>query len=648
MIKHKICKYLLLGLFSICVAGCDYLDKSPDDELTLEMVFRDKTRTEDWLAGVYSKIPIPYLDMAKHLDCLADDFSPSRGWEAYSWDCIAKIQGNWSPSSDWHTNFWGDLPKKIRAALIFIENVKPNDQQLVTQQEVDYMKAECRFLIAYYYNILLVNYGSIPLQLELSDFSASIDELMIGQTPFDEVVDWIDKELQEVAKLLPPYYTDSRKYGRITSVMCMAVRARLLLFAASPLVNGNPDYKGYVNNNGVEIFNPDYDPSKWVRATQACKELIDMAHQNGHQLYYEYNSDGTIDPFLSYQNAQFRRYDEGSNGNKEILFARPGVGKGGGNNDQAYEYDKHAQPRGTGGNGGLGVSQELVDAFFMANGQVPILGYNPDGTPIINAASGYTESGFSTANDMRRTKWIESQGSIDNDMNPVSLSGTYNMYVNREPRFYISVLYNGAWFRRENRETTFYYNTWDGGPTHDAPQNGYLLRKKVHPDHDPRNNVRPYRPGILYRLGEAYLNYAEALNESNPDNTTEILFYLNKIRERAGIPMYGSGVGALPIPNGQDAMREAIRRERRVELCCEFSIRYDDIRRWKIGEQVLNRTFYGMNYEGTKKSDDVSDPEAFFVRKPYMNRVFTKKNYWAPIHQSQIDKNPNLVQLPYW
>src|SRR5690606_32788578 len=187
--------------------------------------------------------------------------------------------------------------------------------------------------------------------------------------------------------------------------------------------------------------------------------------------------------------------------------------------------------------------------------------------------------GFSNEPEIRNTAWGEVQGG-----GKVTLEGTYNMYTHREPRFYISVLYNGAWHRREGRTTEFYSGSWDGGPTHDAPQNGYLLRKKVHPDHDPRNGTNPYRPGILYRLGEAYLNYAEALNESDPSHP-DILKYLNLIRERAGIPQYGQGENALPVPSSQDAMREAIWRERRVELNNE-GIRYRDIRRWKIGEQT--------------------------------------------------------------
>lgn len=639
--KNKI-KYFLLSIVIIFTGGCDYLDKEPDNMLTLEMVFRDKTRTEDWLAGIYNAIPKSYMPSLKDVDALADDFAPSPGWEPYGWGAIPKIKGNWSSSTGWSANYWDRLPQKIRSAYIFIENVQTNEAQLITAQEVEYMKAECKFLIAYYYYLLLNYYGSIPLQIGLTDTNTAMEQLMIGQTPYDEVVDWIDKELLQAASVLPPYYNEARKYGRATSIMCHAVRARMLLFAASPLVNGNPDYKDYVNDKGEPIFNSTYDPSKWEKATKACKELIDLAEKNGHRLYYEYNDDGTIDPFMSYMNMSFKRYDEG---NKELLFVRPSAG----NNptDDSYDYDKHAQPRGTGGNGGLGVSQTLVDAFFMKNGLPPITGYKEDGSPIINEASGYSEKGFSTEIEKRKTKWIEVQGSKENLENPVTLENTFNMYCNREPRFYISVLYNECWFRRENRRTQYYMNAWDGGPTHDAPQNGYLLRKRVHPDHDPRNNTRPYRPGILYRLGEAYLNYAEALNESSPGNP-DIVKYVNLIRERAGIPVYGSGAGEIPVPATQDEMRLAIRRERRVELNCEAEIRYNDVRRWKTAEKELDGTFYGMNYYGKKNSDDINDPEAFFVRTPYLNRVFTLRNYWIPVPQSQIDKNPNLRQTPGW
>ena len=98
----------------------------------------------------------------------------------------------------------------------------------------------------------------------------------------------------------------------------------------------------------------------------------------------------------------------------------------------------------------------------------------------------------------------------------------------------------------------------------------------------------------------------------------------------------------------QAQMKEAIRRERRVELNCESGIRYRDIRRWKIGEETLDRDFYGMNFFGTEYCDEENNPDCFFQRTVYQTRRFSKKNYWVPIHQTEIDINPDLVQNPFW
>src|SRR5690606_22338321 len=137
--------------------------------------------------------------------------------------------------------------------------------QLVSEEEVNLMRYEARFMIAYYYSLLLDVYGAIPFTLGLTDPAAPESELMIGQTPFDEVVNWADQEPLELSTLLPPSYPQAQKYGRASSIICLAVRARLLLSAASPLVNGNPDYADFVNNEGVPIYNGVYDASKWDR-----------------------------------------------------------------------------------------------------------------------------------------------------------------------------------------------------------------------------------------------------------------------------------------------------------------------------------------------------------------------------------------------
>jgi hypothetical protein len=626
-------KYIIIILLgSLPGASCsEFLDKEQDTELTMEMVFEDKARMEGWLANVYSAIPHPvwgYLRSGEGWDVLGDEITPSERWRNYGWQLIPCILGQWSTTSEWEANYWVRLPQHIRTAYLFMEYVKPLPDLGVSAKEVEYMKAECRFLVAYYYYLMVNTYGAIPFQPgHIASSDASVEELSIGQTPYDEIIDWIDRELVAVSKILPARYPEANKYGRATSIMCLAVRARMLLFAAGDLVNGNADYDGYVNNEGRPIFNATKDPAKWTRATTACRELIDAAHSEGHELYKELNNNGSIDPFMSCQNLHLTEY---AKGNREILFARPG--------EPNRDYEKHATPSGSGGNGGLGVTQRLVDAFFMENGLPPITGYNADGSPQINTASGYVESGFSTGNDVRNTKWNGCKpGGI------ITESGIYNMYCNREPRFYTAVYYDNAYYPNAGRVLEFFLNKRDNQGTHDAPQNGYLLRKKT----SPQTTFSPtesyiYRPEILYRLGEAYLNYAEALNESDPGNA-DILLYLNKIRERAGVRRYTTGAtdaGYIHTDNSQEAIRALIRAERHVELCGE-GIRYDDLRRWKKAEELLTGDFYGMNFQGL-------DAQSFYKRTKYQTRQYKKQFYWFPIRQEHMDENRNLVQTPYW
>ena len=188
-----------------------------------------------------------------------------------------------------------------------------------------------------------------------------------------------------------------------------------------------------------------------------------------------------------------------------------------------------------------------------------------------------------------------------------------------------------------------------GQPSHDNPSAGYLIRKHVDPTFVHSTNTGSYksRQGILYRLAEAYLSYAEsALEYSIAKGTydadkTDIVKYIDKIRERAGIPQYAAGEKKLGIPTDPEEMRKLIRRERRVEMNCEGGLRWFDLRRWKEAENVLNGNFYGMNMLAEKGNRD-----EFYKRVRYQTRKF--KSYWWPIPQDEIDKNPNLKQMPGW
>lgn len=608
---------LLIGFALVAMlfsTGCSkFLDKMPDNQLTMDMIFNDKIRTEDWLAGVYSGVPNPLWGYFKDqgFNIMGDDMTIPAEWTPFGWrNVYAYTVGDWNATSAWNPYYWVELPKRIRSGLIFLERVKPLPG--VTQAEVDIMKGQVRFLIAYYYSLMIEMYGPIPFKPGvIEDVGTPASELMITQTPYDSVVNWIDTELKQVAGMLPAVYQDQHDWGKATSIAALAIRARTLLFAASPLFNGNPDYNNWKNTHGTNLFS-NYDASKWARAASAFKELIDASAVAGYGLYYESNADGSIDPFMSYYNLSLKKFSEG---NREILWGRA-------DNPDQNGFQAHHLPIGIGGNGGMGVTQELVDAFYMKNG-----------LPITDPASGYTESGFSATDESRNTKW---RGGGPNE-GTVTTTGTFNMYCNREPRFYVSVIFDNAWLGVDNRKVNFVQGGADTRLSFDAPQNGYNVRKRISLEVFPRLNRFTYQPGILYRLAEAYLSYAEALNESSPGHP-DILKYINLIRERAGIPALASGLS-------QADMREAIKRERRIEFNCE-GIRFNDIRRWKQGEQYLNTSLYGMNFRGTARTDNATNPAAYFRRTFYKNRVFTKKMYLWPVPQAQMDINPNLVQAP--
>ena len=151
----------------------------------------------------------------------------------------------------------------------------------------------------------------------------------------------------------------------------------------------------------------------------------------------------------------------------------------------------------------------------------------------------------------------------------------------------------------------------------------------------------------MYRYAEILLNYVEALNEYDYDaNKTKIHKYMNMIRNRAGLP-------SLDASHTQESMREAIRHERRVELCGEKR-RYFDTRRWLIAEQTDGGDFYGMNVDGGTSTNlnnvnwTSADMQPFYARTVFETRVFRKAYYLFPVPQLEINKNPNIIQNPGW
>ncbi|MDR2626455.1 MAG: RagB/SusD family nutrient uptake outer membrane protein, partial [Dysgonamonadaceae bacterium] len=233
-----------------------------------------------------------------------------------------------------------------------------------------------------------------------------------------------------------------------------------------------------------------------------------------------------------------------------------------------------------------------------------------------------------------------------------TLTGTFggfevsNIYIGREPRFYNTVTFSGKKWQVSGKEVQFYYlGNADKRIPDGAPVTGYLLFKRHNRTiHGVENTITSkFHPSIIFRLADFYLLYAEVLNEVEPGNP-DVLKYVNLVRERAGLPKLE--VLNPAIAGNPDLQREAIRRERRIELATEGQ-RYFDVRRWMIAEKAPGEggqggEFTGMNPDGGKYT-------GFHTRKkiPYP-RSFKRKNYLFPISLEDMQRSKVLVQNPGW
>jgi len=598
-----ITKYSAFLFLLLAAVSCkkDFLDKAPDDDLTIADVFSNRDYANNYLTNVYSHLPDEMVwadnkDNPFHgaADELKQFYPPSF--------CNSMTSGAWDANSTvinpWARNYAG-----LRKANIFIENIdKVPLDQFYTKEARDRQKGEAIFLRAFYHFLLVRLYGPVPI----ADSSISLDTdfKSLRRQPLQKCVEYIVSQCDQAAALLPPRITSETEYGRPAKSAALALKARVLLYMASPLFNGNPDYVNVKDHEGVQLF-PAFDANRWQVAADAAKACIDQTQAAGYALY---TSPGN-NPIKNYQEIFYM------NNNQEVFFAY---------NDGTYDgLDVYNEPLSLAGFTLHAPTQDIVDQYEMANGLRPITGYTADHTPIINAASGYTETGFTDA------------PGPDN----LYVAGTSNMYVGREPRFYASINFSGSVWKTRTGGLEFWFKGADGklragGGNYSVT--GYLLKKLSDPNFvfKPQEK-RTLRTWIFFRLGEQYLNYAEALNEAQGP-VADVYKYVNLIRNRSGLP-------ALPGGLSKDDMRERIHHERQIEMAFE-SHRYFDCHRWKISETTDNGNMYGLNiYAGESKTDP-----AFFKRTVFERRVFEKKHYLWPMLKSETDKNPNLLQNPGW
>jgi starch-binding outer membrane protein, SusD/RagB family len=597
-------KYILpVLLLLISTTACKkFLDQVPDDRLTLEEAFKNRNTAERFLANVYSFIPREWSQRFVG-NSNSGPWTGAADEAEYLWGFVESNpmnNGSWDAGSGFTKAFWRDFYRGIRSATIFIANMDNEISDMSDELKTRY-KAEARTLRAMYYFYLIRIYGPVVL---LGDSAVAVDapanELRLPRNSMDECVDFIVSELDAAAADLPTTPVNDENYARLTKGVALSFKCRTLLQAASPLYNGNAEYANLKNEDGKQLINQSYDENKWKRAADAYKAFIDEFVPSVYDLYRKNGPGGVYSPFLSLRDVMLDQW------NKEIIFGRP-------EDENARNYEVTPFHNGFAsevrGSGGLGATQRIVDAYFTANGR-----------DINDPLSGYVSTGTSMF-----------QAPDDDQAREV-----YNQWVGREPRFYVNITYDNRKWLNTNSGSVVTRLYWQGnsgkGISNDYSPTGYIVRKGAKLN-DWRNGL-----GVIvqYRLANLYLDYIEALNEYNPGHA-DILLYLNMIRERAGIPGYG--MSGIDVPADKAAMREAIRRERQVELSFE-NARYFDTRRWKIAEVTDNGPAMALNMDATLP--------AFYEKKPFETRIFSKRHYFFPIPEEDVNNNPLLVQNPGW
>lgn len=570
------------------VVGCkkDFLDQKTLSAVDETAVFKDSTKSLGMMNNIYSNIGISFNARRfanTGLDAACDESEPISDPTIYTY----RISSGGVNASNADKTLWTTVYQMVRAANIFLKN---KDSIPVTGATRNYWAGQVKFMRAWYLFTLLKHYGGIPL---IGDKIYSDDERVdVPRSSFEACVNYITGELDAAAALLPASYaTGDVNQLKATKGAALAVKARLLLYAASPLFNG-----GSGNNDPDRLTGyAAADNERWKKASDAAKAVIGLG------TYSLYTSSATPLYTLFLQNAPVPEH--------VLVYWQPVTTA----NNIYVENSANPQSRGT-VNGYAGVkyfpTQELVDEFDMVNG-----------LRISDPASGYPGMGD-------------------------------NMYKNRDPRLTYTVHYNGS-IRNMGSLGDQPVNTYtgvipsgnaaatsasvDGMYTSTGTKTGYF-RYKMCNNFGVSGGSELYRPWVLMRYAEVLLNAAEATNEYYGP-TTEVYDWLKLIRSRAGITAGTNGLYGLKAGMTKEEMREAVRHERRVELAFEEH-RFWDIRRWKIAPQTENAETHGM--EITRAADGKFSYRVIVVRK----HVFTDAMYFWPIPQSEIVKSPALKQNP--
>ena len=630
--KNSIRTFVFIIMSGCLSTSCDsYLDVVPDNVPIIDHAFTDKYQAEKFLYTLYSYLP---RIGSNEYDGRFDDLT--WGYEGYVEDFPHHVLlQNGDRVSEPYTNLWQGIGfLSIRDCNIFLEKI---DQVRDLQPwEKPRWIAEAKFLKAYFHFVLLQKYGPVPIIDVNLPVSASNEEMMVERLPVDVVFDYIFRLIDEALPDLPRTIDNAAlEMGRLTRPAALAAKAKIAVTAASPLFNGNTDYTSFRNHQDQPFFS-DYDHGKWAIAVDACKQAIDACHDAGHGLY---TFDGSSLE-LSYETTQIVQVSEiyAEKWNKEHVWGMTWTPPRGWN--QAAQFilpALHSDHYTYSAAAAVGPTMKAAEFFYSKNG-VPI-----------------EEDKFYDYNNRYE---IVTTTDADNIRLVQPNVRTIRLHLNREYRFYGSIIFDGGWMYgigQYEDDVQWPVNIKNGGAsgfrnTARFTPTGYYIKKLY--------NMRSSYAGAIFnpvlhdfpiiRLADLYLLYAEAINENEGPkgvNSNDLFFYIDEVRKRADLD--GVKDSWTNFSNNSEkfdtqiGMRDIIRRERSIELAFECH-RFFDLRRWKIAQTELSGYVMGWNYMGTIADD-------FYQMLPYGRPIqFTDRDILSPIPLSEMLKNKNLVQNPGW
>lgn len=563
---------------SCFLSSCkDYLAQPPSATLPIDTVFSNITNAERVLATAYAFMPygFPAVQTGAWSYAIQIYFSPvsnisdesENSWTA-AFHNASYNDGKMDATTiyafledKWTMNFEG-----IRAAYLFIENVDKIGEPRPAQEYINRLKAEARAIIGIKYFEMFKRYGGMPW---INKVYSPNDKVDFTRLTVQQTVDSIAALLDLAAKDLPARF-DGADFGRVNKVTVLATKARLFLYAASPLFNTGETYFPYSKIQNICYGN--VDVNRWEKAAEATKVVIDLAESNGYKLV------NTGNPDIDYTTAVKAFPPE----NTEIIH---------GTRNMRSLYD----------NQGDGRWKPYSKKNFP--GGMPCL------IPLQNAVDLYeTVDGKATTPDFFSNPDPFVKGKLD-------------------PRFHQTILYNGSAFdiyTMDMSQSPAGTAIGDNNARGILYFTGYYCLKFQYPEWFRVGGVTPNSYWPYLRLSDLYLMYAEALNECDPANP-DIKKYINLVRKRAGI----AELPVVPADNTQEGMSNRIKNERAVELMFEGH-RYFDLKRWKMGD-VLGSPIYGMNtikdgntirYERFKFEDRVF-PAHFYLYAFPLQEVLT-------------------------